>query len=152
MTESTTGTSSSDREIDNDGLSSSPQNLHSNFLSDLAHLQEIHDTHQGVIIEQHGDAERHFDMVASALSIDSFLQRFDGTNSDTGDITIPLHGCNLSGVKIEVTDLDQVQICRLTLTGEGFDPLIQTLKLPLGTTLSAATWSAGKLNLSLDQG
>ena len=51
-----------------EGLSASPELLHQNFLSDLGHLQEIHDIHQTTMESNFAPVEANFDRIAGVLS------------------------------------------------------------------------------------
>nr|MBC8518694.1 hypothetical protein [Euryarchaeota archaeon] len=133
-----------------EGLSASPELLHQNFLSDLGHLQEIHDIHQTTMENQFAPVEANFDRVAGVLSTESMLDKFDGKLSDS-NLSFPLHGCELSGIKLSAAELDENSIVKLSVTGRDGDEFEQAFSLPNGSRLATATWVGGELHLSLNR-
>jgi uncharacterized protein YjbI with pentapeptide repeats len=133
-----------------EGLSASPELLHQNFLSDLGHLQEIHDIHQTTMESNFSPVEANFDRIAGVLSTESMLEKFDGKSSDD-HLSIPLHGCELSGVKLSAAELGDNSIIKLNVTGRDGDEFEQAFSLPSGSRLATATWDGGELHLSLNR-
>lgn len=146
-----------DQQVDNavpdkrftEGLSASPEALHQNFLSDLGHLQEIHDIHQTTMESNFAPVEANFDRIASVLSTETMLEKFDGKSGD-GHLSFPLHGCELSGVKISAAELGDDSIIKLNVIGRDGDEFEQAFSLPSGSRLATATWDGGELHLSLN--
>jgi len=133
-----------------EGLSASPELLHQNFLSDLGHLQEIHNIHQTTMESQFAPVEANFDRIAGVLSTESMLNKFEGTSSD-GHLSFPLHGCELSGVKLSAAELGENSILKLSVAGRDGDEFEQAFSLPSGSRLATATWDGGELHLLLNR-
>lgn len=133
-----------------EGLSASPELLHQNFLSDLGHLQEIHDTHQTSMESNFAPVEANFDRIAGVLSTELMLDKFEGKSSDD-QLSFPLHGCELSGVKISAGELGENTIVKLSITGRDGDEFEQAFSLPSGSQLATATWDSGELHLRLNR-
>ena len=133
-----------------EGLSASPESLHQNFLSDLGHLQEIHDIHQTTMESNFAPVEANFDRIAGVLSTETMLEKFDGKSSDE-HLSFPLHGCELSGVKLSAAELGDDSIIKLNVIGRDGDEFEQAFSLPSGSRLATATWDGGELHLSLNR-
>jgi hypothetical protein len=133
-----------------EGLSASPEQLHQHFLSDLGHLQELHDNHQANLSDQFSPVEANFDRIAGVLSTQSMLDRFDG-KSNQDHLSFPLHGCELSGVKLSFGELGESAIVKLSVTGRDGDEFEQAFALPSGSKLATATWGGGELHLFLNR-
>ena len=130
------------------GLSASPEMLHDRFLSDLGHLQDIHDKHRNWLGGNFSTVEQNFDASAGVLRTDAMLDRFGG-RSENGAIVLPVHGCELSGVGVEIGEIEGHTIIKLNLEGREGDELEQAFALPIGSSLEAATFTAGELHLHL---
>ncbi|MDP6742231.1 MAG: hypothetical protein QF807_00270 [Candidatus Thalassarchaeaceae archaeon] len=133
-----------------EGLSANPESLHQNFLSNLGHLQEIHDSHQNMMGAQFSSIESNFERVAGVLSTEAMLDRFDG-KTDDDHISLPLHGCELSGVQLNICEIAGDSIVKLNVTGRDGAELEQAFSLPAGSRLANATWNAGELHLTLSR-
>jgi len=133
-----------------EGLCASPESLHQNFLSNLGHLQDIHDSHQNMMGAHFAPIESNFERIAGTISTEAMLNRFDG-KSDANHISLPLHGCELSGVKLNICEIDGDSIVKLNVTGRDGKELEQAFNLPKGSHLANATWNAGELHLTLSQ-
>ena len=131
-----------------EGLGANPELLHQNFLPNLGHLQEIHDSHQTMMGAHFSPIESNFDRVAGVLSTEAMLYRFDG-KADDYQISLPLHGCELSGVQLNLCEIDGDSIVKLNVTGRDGEELEQAFSLPKGSHLANATWNAGELHLTL---
>ncbi len=134
--------------IPHTGLSASPEMLHDRFLSDLGHLQDIHDKHQHWLGGNFAAVEQNFDNSAGVLRTEAMLDRFEGRSED-GVLILPLHGCELSGVSVEIGEIEGHTIIKLNLEGREGLELEQAFALPLGSGLESAIWSAGELHLHL---
>ncbi len=132
------------------GLNTSPEELHQNFLSDLGHLQEIHDSHQTTMTGNFSPVEANFDRLAGVLSTEAMLNRFEGV-SENDLISLPLLGCELSGVQLSCGEIDGSSIIKLSVTGRDGSELEQAFALPSGSNLATATWDDGKLYLALNR-
>jgi hypothetical protein len=142
--------SSTDRvePVPHTGLSASPELLHDRFLSDLGHLQDIHDNHQSWLGGNFTAVEQNFDASAGVLRTEAMLDRFGGRTED-GALILPLHGCELSGVKVEIGEIEGRTIIKLNLEGREGSELEQAFALPVGSGLESAVFSAGELHLLL---
>ena len=131
-----------------EGLGASPESLHQDFLSDLGHLQEIHNNHQTVMNTNFSNIEKNFESVSGVLSIEAMLDRFDGKVDDK-QILLPLHGCELSGIELNTCEINGAHIVKLSVTGINGEELEQRFDLPKGSRLANAIWNDGELQLSL---
>ncbi len=136
-------------EVNLEGLSATPEQLHQGFLADLGNLQEIHDAHVGVVADNFSAVESNFDRVAGAISTTAMLNRFDG-RLDEGHISLPLHGCELSGIELSETEVDGSTILKLSLSSRQGDAFEQAFQLPQGSRLATASWQSGELHLHLN--
>lgn len=130
------------------GLTASPEKLHQEFLADLGHLQEIHNSHIAAISENFNSVEANFDKTAGVISTTAMLNRFDGVQ-DESHIALPLHGCELSGVELSMTEIDGSSIVKLNVTSRAGDEIEQAFNLPQGRRLASASWDGGSLHLHL---
>ncbi len=133
-----------------EGLSAAPELLHQDFLSDLGHLQEIHDTHQTTMENQFAPVEANFDRIAGVLSTESMLNKFGGDLVDD-HLSFPLHGCELSGVKLSAAEIDEKSIVKLNVSSRDGAEFEQAFSLPSGSRLATATWVGGELHLDLNR-
>ncbi|MBC8437966.1 MAG: hypothetical protein H8D82_01705 [Euryarchaeota archaeon] len=133
-----------------EGLSATPELLHQEFLSDLGHLQEIHDSHSHAVHSNFTEVESNFDRVAGVISTQAMLNRFHG-QVEGRNIALPLHGCELSGVSLSQTEVEGTPIIKLLATGKDGSSIEQAFTLPKGRTLATASWHGGELHLNLNQ-
>ena len=133
-----------------EGLSASPESLHHDFLSDLGHLQEIHEKHQTVMDTNFSNIEKNFDMVSGVLSTQAMLDRFDGKFDDQ-KIMLPLHGCELSGIELNTCEINSGTIVQLNITDINGLELKHRFGLPVGSKLAHASWDNGELHLTLSK-
>ncbi len=133
-----------------EGLSANPESLHRDFLSDLGHLQEIHDNHQTVMDTNFSNVEGNFDRVSGVLSTEAMLDRFDGKIAE-GKIMLPLHGCELSGIELNTREINGDSIVKLNVTSIDGLELEHRFDLPKGSSLAHAIWNNGELQLTLSK-
>lgn len=139
-----------ERKLTTEGLSASPEALHQNFLSDLSHLQEIHDSHKNVMDSNFSTIEGNFERIARVISTEAMLDRYDG-KSNGNYISLPLHGCELSGIQINTSEFNGHEIVKLNVTSQNSEELEQLFNLPKGSRLASATWDCGELHLNLSR-
>ena len=125
------------------GFDTDAKAMHSDFLSELTHLTEVHERHYNVIREIESEVQR-----ISVSPLDEFVSEY-GAELSEHEISIPFKTTNISRISIETKDDDDGQLVRI-IESERFGGLIKSFRLPLGKGVIGAGIEGEILSVKLD--
>lgn len=131
-----------------DGLSSDAFSSHQRFFSDINHMTEVIDNHEGFtkMNLSLGDESS-----GGFFSIKAFEDRITAisTQALSGGLEINLSKSFREEVLLQKSNTESGQLIRI-VAPEKFGGMMESFKLPNGTTLDEAFWDGDKLKITFN--
>jgi len=135
-------------EIGESGLDATAEQIHSQFMGSIPHLDGVRQEHESVISDLSTSIEASKTMARDIQPIGEMLSEFGGSMGDR-EISIPLPSTVPDQLVIETGTEGSENLVRL-IAPERFGGLIKQFSLNDGDSIAAARWSDGSLVLELN--